>query len=179
VKIRVYFIKNYIIQILVLVVMYGAIGYGCVLTKQYFGVFIVSILGFILLNRRIILYQYKIKIIQNYKKIEIRFDTIESLKIADYKPKFSKANIPAIYVSMKDGITKIVYHSSYQKESIIEIINFIIKKNKNIYLDSNVEAIINNRESKYEQKRKMDERQTIMLMIVAVIITIIYAKFGR
>lgn len=178
-KVRTYFINNYIIQILFLVLMCSAIGYGCILSKQYLGVFTVTILGFILLNRRIILYENKMKIIQNYKNIEIQFDLIESLKINDYKPKFSKVSIPAIYVNLKGGITKIVYYSSYQKESLAEILNLIRKKNKNVFLDSNVEAIINHTESTYDQKRKADEKQTIILMVGAVILAVIYVKFGK
>jgi len=86
-------------------------------------------------------------------------------------------NIPAIYAIMKDRNTKIFYYSSYSRESIIEIINYATKKNNGINLDSNIKAIIKNEDSKYDIKRKKDEKQTIILMIVAVIITIIYVKF--
>jgi hypothetical protein len=176
-KIGVYFIKNYMIPILIIIVMYGAFGYVFIMTKQYLGILALVFIAVLLLNRRIILYKDKVIVIQGYKKIEIEFSTLESLKIADYRPKFSHVGMPAIYAILKDSKQKIFYYSSYSRESIIEIINYAITKNSMIKLDLNTKELISHKESKYDIKKRKDEKQTLILMVVAIIITIIYAKF--
>ncbi|EKQ57604.1 MULTISPECIES: hypothetical protein [unclassified Clostridium] len=178
-KIRKYFINNYIIAILSLVIMYGFLGYMFLITKQYLGLFVLFIIAVIVLNRRIVLYEDKIKIIQGYKKIEIEFDFIKSLRIGDYKPKFSKVSISAIYVKMKDNKIKIFYYASYSRESMNEIIGYALKKNNMIKFDSNINELIRNKESEYDIKNQKKEKQTFILMIVAIMIAIIYFKLGK
>ena len=178
-KIRKYFMNNYIIAILSLVIMYVFLGYMCFITKQYLGLFALFIVAVKLLNRRIVLYEDKIKIIQGYKKIEIEFDLIKSLRIGDYKPKFSRFSIPAIYAKMKDNKVKIFYHTSYSREAMNEIIRYALKKNNMINLDSNINALIRNEESEYDIKNRKKEKQTFIVMIVAIMIAIIYSKLGK
>ncbi len=175
-RIRKYFMNNYIIVVLSIVIMYGFLGYMCFIIKQYLGIFLLFIMAVMLLNRRIILYEDKIKIIQGYKKIELEFDLIDSLRIGDYKPKLSKESIPAIYAKMKDNKVKIFYYTSYSRESINEIIVYTLKKNNMIKFDSNINALIRNKESEYDIKNRKKEKQTLILMIVAIIIAVIYSK---
>ena len=160
-KIRKHFIKNYIIAILSLVIMYGLLGYMFFISKQYLGLFALFIIEVILLNRRIVLYEDKIKIIQGYKKIKIEFDLINSLRIGDYKPKFSKWSIPAVYAKMKDNKVKIFYYTSYSTESMKETIGYALKKNNMINLDSNIKALISNKESEYDIKNRKKSKAGI------------------
>lgn len=161
-------------SILIVAVMYGVIGYLLLLTKQYYGITILIIIVFLMFNRRINLYDDKIEVYQLYKKVNIRFDLIQSIKIADYKVRFSNATLPSLYLTLKDGKEKVVHHSSYAKESIIEIIEHILKYDNSIKVDSNVKALIGNEESEYDLKIKKDNKQTVNAMMVGLIVGIIY-----
>ncbi|NRT80612.1 hypothetical protein [Clostridium beijerinckii] len=178
-KIRKYFINNYIIVILIFVIIYGFLGYMFFIAKQYLGLFVLVILAVLLLNRRIVLYEDKIKIIQGYKKIEIEFDLIKGLRIGDYKPKFSKGSIPVVYAKMKDNKVKIFYYTSYPRKSMNEIIVYALKTNNMIKFDSNIKALIRNEESDYDIRNRKKEKQSFILMIIAIIITVIYSKLGK
>lgn len=141
-KVKSYFIKNYIVSIISITVMYGIVAYISILTKQYVGVFVIALLGLMLLNRRVILYEDRVVIFQLYKKLNIKFDSIKSFKVSEYKPMLSKVGIPTIYVKLKDKKKEVFFYSSYPRESIEEVIEFALKKNNMICVDSNIKSIL-------------------------------------
>jgi hypothetical protein len=61
-------------------------------------------------------------------------------------------SIPAIYANMKDNNVKIFYYTSYSRESMNEIIGYVLKMNNTIKFDSNINSLIRNKESEYHIK---------------------------
>lgn len=178
-KIRTYFIKNYILAILLFMTMYSIFGYCLFISKEYLGVLCMGIASFWILNRRIILYEDKIVVYNGFRRTKIEVDFVKRLKIGDYRPALSRDSIPTIFVNMKNDEKKRIYYNSYSRESIAEIIEHALKKNKNIKLDTNTKALIRNTESEYDIKIRKREKMTVVLMIISIVATIIIFIFRK
>lgn len=173
-KIRRYFINNYIIAIVSIVFMYGIFGYFCFISKAYIGIFGMVIFAFLILNRKMILYEDKIMIFEGFRRTKIEFNSVKSLKLDNYTPKLaSRVSVPAMHATMKDNKVNIIYYRAYSKESIIEIMECALKKNNRIKLDSNVKALIRKEESEYDIRIRKREKRTAILMTVVVVAIII------
>jgi len=143
-KIRSYGVKNYMLRIVCTTVMYGILGYLFFMSKEYIGVFCILMCTIFILNWRIDLYEDKIIVYEGFKIKRIKFDFINSLDVGDYNPKFSKINnIPTMFVKMEDDkIRRIYYYNTYSRETMIEIVDYSLKRNGKIKLGSNIKAYI-------------------------------------
>lgn len=179
-KIKTYFTKNYKIEVIGTIIMYGFFGFlGFQSTNYLWGsiwLLMLIIMARFLLNIKIVLYDDKIVIYQIFKKMIIDLYMVESLEIGDGSMKFSSMKIPTIYFILKNNKQVQFFYKRYPRESIIEIINYFIDKNNKINLDSNVSSFIKNEESIYDNKKKKDAKnetkETIIIGVVVVIIVI-------
>lgn len=151
-KIRSYFVKNYMMPIAIVTVMYGILGYSLFISKEYLGVFCIVMCTVFILNRRIILYEDRIIVYDGFRRTKIEFNFVNSLKVSNYKSKLAKVgNIPTMFIKMKDNkIKRIYYYTVYSRESMIEIVEYALKKNRKIKLDPKIKALIRNEESEYD-----------------------------
>lgn len=143
-KIRSYVVKNYMLRIVCTTVMYGILGYLSFMAKEYIGVFCILMCTIFILNWRIDLYEDKIIVYEGFKIKRIKFDFIKSLDVGNYEPKIPKINnMPTMFVKMEDDkIRRIYYYNTYSRETMIEIVDYSLKRNGKIKLGSKIKAYI-------------------------------------
>lgn len=182
-KVNRYFPKNFIKLLLSATIIFSATSYFMNLIFKFdLPISIVCnsilIIGSVLIfNRRIILYEDRVIIIQMYKKIEIKFECIMSLNIQKYTPEMSNMSTDVICATLKHDMHEIFYYKPYERESIIEIINYAYRKNNNIKIDSNIEVLIGNKVSEYDlsQRTEIKKEQIILaVFIIGMVIKMIY-----
>lgn len=136
-KIRTYFPRFYFILLLVIAVAYVILAYAFLKVGIYAGIFVpLLVFIFICYVSWINLYDDRVFIFQFYQIYLLKFDQIEKIEISEYR------NTPVIYFKMKNGKRKKFYYKTYAKQTSTEIIEFALKKNTMIELDSQIKKLM-------------------------------------
>lgn len=169
-KTKTFFMKRYLGRILIVAGCYTITGFFAYQSGRilYEGiVFVMALVSFLGLNRRVTLYEDKIIIVNCIQKIQINFDFVKNIKMGSKYQKFSKENISELCFRMKNNKTRIFYCQTYLKDSVIEIIEYALIRNNQIRLDANVKEYIGYDEVRYNIKRYKRTKQIIWAILIA------------
>jgi hypothetical protein len=108
--------------------------------------------------------------VNGFIRIRIPYENIRSLRITDYRPKFSRGAVPVILINCNVIKAVPIYFRRYKEKDIVSVIDYLISKNLKIQVSNDITDLLNNKESTLMRKIKKDEKIQIIFILGAILL---------
>lgn len=140
--------------------------------------FLMGLWLFWLYNRKIVLDNTTVHVINSFKRNEVKYGKINGLRVGCHKSRFSPVSVPVLTITVGEHEQIPIFILAYSNSDIANVVNTIIERNPNVQISEEVNQLLKLEDSSTLKEFKGDfnisHRIGLIGAAIALLIYIVY-----